>query len=132
MSDYVTQKTEHGGRLKPPHRGEPLLFSKSALGYFTSVTQHMGPTVLRPIRRTKHWLSVLLNDTSITAGDSNPHSADQKHQSLNSVLLITARPRHFHCTRMTVVSRSGRSAVYAIKALTKGYTPASPARFTGV
>ena len=27
--------------------------------------------------------------------DSNPHSADQKYQSLNSVLL-TAPPRHFH------------------------------------
>ena len=27
--------------------------------------------------------------------DSNPHSAQQKHQSLNSELL-TARPRHFH------------------------------------
>ena len=28
-----------------------------------------------------------LKDTSVTAGDWNPHSADQKHQSLNSVLL---------------------------------------------
>ena len=34
----------------------------------------MGPTALRPIRRTKQWLSVLLKDTSVTAGDSNPHS----------------------------------------------------------
>ena len=42
---------------------------------------------MRPIRRTKQWLCVLLKDTSVTAGDSNPHSADQKHQSLNSVLL---------------------------------------------
>ena len=50
---------------------------------------------LRPIRRTKQWLSVLLKDTSVTAGDSNPHSADQKHQSLSSGLL-TARPRYFH------------------------------------
>ena len=32
---------------------------------------------------------------SVTAGDSNPHSADQKHQNLKSVLL-TARPWHFH------------------------------------
>ena len=30
---------------------------------------------------------------SVTAGDSNQHSAEQKHQSLSSVLL-TARPRH--------------------------------------
>ena len=55
----------------------------------------MGPTALRPIRRTKQWLSVLLKDTSVTAGDSNTHSADQKHQRLNLVLL-TAWPRHFH------------------------------------
>ena len=49
----------------------------------------MGPTALRPIRRTKQWLSVLLKDTSVTAGDSNPHSADQKHQSLNSLHSMT-------------------------------------------
>ena len=33
------------------------------------------------------WLNVLLKDIDVTAGDSNPHTADQKHQSLNSVLL---------------------------------------------
>ena len=54
----------------------------------------MGPTALRPIRRAKQWLSVLLKDTSVMAGDSNPHSADQKHQSLN-LMLLTARPWHF-------------------------------------
>ena len=37
----------------------------------------MGPMALRPIRRTKQWLSVLLKDTSVTAGVSNPHSDDQ-------------------------------------------------------
>ena len=43
---------------------------------------------------TKQWFSVLPDDTiSVTTGDSNPHSADHKHQSLNSVLL-TAWPRH--------------------------------------
>ena len=77
---------------------KPLLFSISALGSFTCVTQHMGPTALCSNRRTEQWLSVLLKDTSVTVGDSNPHSADQKHQSLNPVLL-TARPQHFkrHC-----------------------------------
>ena len=55
----------------------------------------MGPTALRPIRKTKQWSSGLLKNTSVTAGDLNPHSADQKHQSLNSVIL-TARPGHFH------------------------------------
>ena len=30
----------------------------------------MGPTTLRPIRRTNQWLSFLLKDTSILAGDS--------------------------------------------------------------
>ena len=57
-------------------------------------TQHIEPTALRPIRRMNQWLSVLLKDTSVSAGDSNPHSVDQKHQSLNLVLLTT-RPRHF-------------------------------------
>ena len=55
----------------------------------------MGPTALRPIRRTKQWLGVLLKDTSVTAGESNPHSADQKHQSLNSVLLTALFPQYF-------------------------------------
>ena len=61
----------------------------------------MEPTALRPIQRTKQWLSVLLlKDSRVTAGDSNPPSADQKHQSLNSVLL-TARPQHFHTQTKT-------------------------------
>ena len=79
-------------RTQQPQPGTPgrtLLVSISALGSFTCVTQHMGPTALR-----QQWLSVLLKDTSVTASDSNPHSADQKHQILNSVIL-TARPRHF-------------------------------------
>ena len=64
----------------------PFSFRISAPVSFTLVTQHMGPTALRPIWRTKQWSSVLLKDTSVTARDSNPHSADQKHQSLNPVL----------------------------------------------
>ena len=34
----------------------------------------MGPTALCPIRRKKQWSSV--KDTSVAAGDSNPHSAE--------------------------------------------------------
>ena len=64
------------------HRGEPLLFLISALGSFTCVTQHMGPT---SVGRSNGKVS--LKETSVTAGDLNPHSADQKHQSLNSVLI---------------------------------------------
>ena len=46
------------------HRGKPLLLTISELGSFTCITQHTGPTSLRPIRRTKQlWLSVLLKDT---------------------------------------------------------------------
>ena len=95
-------------RIQQPQQGtpagEPLLFSKSALGSFTCVTQHMGPTALRPIRRMKQWLSVLLKDTSVMAGNLNQHSADQKHQ--NSVLL-TARPRHLQSviTRLPGVAK---------------------------
>ena len=49
------------------HRGKPFSFLMhvSALGVFTSVTQHTGPMALRPIRRTKQWLSVLLKGTSV-------------------------------------------------------------------
>ena len=35
------------------HWGKPLLFSIRALVSFTRVTQHTGPTALRPIQRTK-------------------------------------------------------------------------------
>ena len=65
------------------HAGKPgrTPSISAPMGYFTAV---------RPIRRTQHyWLSVLLKDTSVTAVDSYPHSADQKHQSLNLVLLTT-------------------------------------------
>ena len=78
------------------HRGEPLLFSDKRTGsFYMRYTTHGTNNFILPIRRTKQWLSVLLKDTNVTAEDSNPHSADQKHQSLSSVLL-TARPRNFH------------------------------------
>ena len=54
----------------------------------------MGPTALCPIR-TKQWLSVLLKDTSVMAGDLNPHSADQKHPSLNSLNRSATTLPHF-------------------------------------
>ena len=59
------------------HRGKPRFsFTISVLGSFTCITQHTGPTALRPIQRAKQlWLSVLLKDTSAATGqDSNPHS----------------------------------------------------------
>ena len=47
----------------------PFSFTISVMGSFTCITQHTGPTALRPIRRTKQlWLSVLLKDTSVTTG----------------------------------------------------------------
>ena len=33
------------------------------------VSHFMGPTALRPIRKMKQWLNLLLKDTSVTAGD---------------------------------------------------------------
>ena len=55
---------------QPENTGaNPFSFTISALGSFTCVTQHTGPTALRPIRRTKQlWLSALLKDTSVTTG----------------------------------------------------------------
>ena len=50
----------------------------------------------------------------ITAGDTNPHSPDQKHQTLNSMLL-TARQRHFQIEISLVLVicffREGRAAL---------------------
>ena len=49
----------------------PFSFTISVLGSFTCITQHTGPTALRPIRRTKQlWLSVLLKDTSAVTGQA--------------------------------------------------------------
>ena len=49
----------------------PFAFTISVLGSFTCITQHTGPTALRPIRRTKQlWLSVLLKDTSAATGQA--------------------------------------------------------------
>ena len=49
----------------------PFSFMISVLGSFMCITQHTGPTALRPIRRTKQlWLSVLLRDTSATIGQA--------------------------------------------------------------
>ena len=42
------------------------------LGSFTCITQHTGPTALRPIRKTMQlWLSVLLKDTSTATGQAS-------------------------------------------------------------
>ena len=49
----------------------PFSFTISVLGSFTCITQHTGPTALRPIRRMKQlWLSVLLKDTSAKTGQA--------------------------------------------------------------
>ena len=38
-----------------------------------------------PSKGAKHWLEVLLKDTNVTTETENPHSADQKHQSLSAL-----------------------------------------------
>ena len=49
----------------------PFSFTISVLVSFTYITQHTGPTALRPIRRTKQlWSSVLLKDTSAATGQT--------------------------------------------------------------
>ena len=67
------------------HRGKPLLLTISVLGSFTCITQHTGPTALRPIRRTKQlWLSVLVKDTSAATGNRT-HILVFQHQNLSPV-----------------------------------------------
>ena len=63
-------------------QSNPILFSISAQGSFTCITQNNAFTSLRGM---KQWLSVLLKDKSDNQ-DSNLHSADQKHKSLSPVL----------------------------------------------
>jgi hypothetical protein len=77
---------------EPGTPGEPLLLSISVLDSFTCIhNTHANGFTSHP----KDGAMVVPVDTSVTsAGDSNPHSADQKRQSLN-LLLLTARPRHF-------------------------------------
>ena len=49
----------------------PFSFTVSVLGSFTCITQHTGPTALRPIQSTQQlWLSVLLKDTSAATGQA--------------------------------------------------------------
>ena len=84
----------HQPQPETPGRTGPSLFDKCT-GFV-----HMRYTTHETNGFTSHpkdeaMISVLRKDISVTAGDSNTHSADQKHQSLNSVLL-TARPQHFH------------------------------------
>ena len=83
---YAANQTRNTGE-------NALLLSISALVSFTCNTKLTGQAALRPIRRTKHHgFSILLKD-KCRDWDANPHSADQRHQSLNPVLL-SARPRH--------------------------------------
>ena len=70
------------------HRGKPLLLTISVLGSFTCITQHTGPTALRPIRRTKQlWLSVLLKDTSAATGNRTHILVFWQHQNLRPISL---------------------------------------------
>ena len=63
---YTSSSTSANNRMNPETPGQaPFSFTISVLGAFMCITQHMGPTALRPIRRTKQlWLSVLLKDTN--------------------------------------------------------------------
>ena len=89
---------------QPGTPGAPLLFLISALGSFTCVTQHIGPTAWRPTWMTKQWLSVLLKDTRSWLGIRNHTLLIRNTRVWNSVLL-TARPRHFHKTMCTSLLR---------------------------
>ena len=59
----INNNNNNNDKICNAHRASPFSFTISVLGSFTCITQHTGPTALRPIRRTKQ-LSVLLKDTS--------------------------------------------------------------------
>ena len=56
----------HSAATTRNNETNPFLFLISALGSFSCISQHTGPTALHPIRKTKPWLSVL--DTSVISG----------------------------------------------------------------
>ena len=73
----------------------PYFFLISALGSFTWVYTTHGTNGFTSHSKGEAMVKCLaFEDTSVTAGVSNPHSANQKHQSLNSVV-FTVWPRHF-------------------------------------
>ena len=83
----------------PETPGQAHSFTISVLGYFTCIRQHMGPTALRPIRRTKQlWLSVLLIDTSAATGQAGIRTHILTTQELESNALDrSATTLHVHC-----------------------------------
>ena len=76
-------------------QGKPLLFFGICTWFFYMCYTTCGTNGFTSYLKDEAMVTVLLEDTSVTAGDSNPHCADQKHLGLNLVLL-KARPRHFH------------------------------------
>ena len=69
-------------RTYPPCWASPFSFTISVLGSFMCITQHTGPTSLRPIRRTKQlWLKCLAQGhkrRDRPGRDSNPHSGNTR------------------------------------------------------
>ena len=80
------------------HRGKPFSFTISVMGSFTCITQHTGPTALRPNRKTKQlWLSVLLKDTSAATGQAGIRTHILATSELESNALDrSATTLHFH------------------------------------
>ena len=95
----------------PETQGQaPFSFTISVLGSFTCITQHTGPTALRPIRRTKQlWLTVLLKDISTATGQAGIRTHILTTPELESnalersaTTLIWMEGKHDGCTMIKV------------------------------
>ena len=75
-----------------PGRTPSLLDKCTGMGSLHALHNTWGQQLYIPSEGMKQWLSVLLKDTSVTAGGFEP-TLCWSHQSLNSVLWIT-RPWH--------------------------------------
>ena len=97
--------------IKPGTPGQILCSILCTGLFYVRYTTH-GTNGFTSHPKDKQWLSVQLAKKCLDWG-SNPHSAEQKHQSLNSVLL-TARPRHFHqfVTIMIIILQGVSLCVY--------------------
>ena len=82
------------------HRGKPLLLTILVLGSFTCITQHTGPTALRPIRRMDEAIMV----KCLAHRESNPHSGFLTTPELESGALdrsaTTLHIVHMQCNAM--------------------------------
>ena len=79
------------------HRGEPLLFSKNALGSFTCITQH-GTNGFMSHPKDEAMVNCLLKDISVTANPRQPIVTMYMYLQLKQLLMcVISLKEHGSC-----------------------------------